>query len=309
MKKTKNRRQLLVVFILIAANVLFFAYTADIPAEELREKYTNQESEFVEIDGMQVHYRDEGKGMPIVLIHGTAASLHTWDEWTKELKKNYRVIRLDIPAFGLTGPHPMRDYSIGNYATFLDKFLTQLRVDSLYIAGNSLGGNIAWYYAAKHPTKVKKMVLIDPSGYPRTGEMPWIFKLARTPILNSIIRYFTPKSIVEKNLKEVYFDDGKVTTQLVDRYYDFTLREGNRTAFIDRAKTDMTDDTDKLKNIVAPTFIIWGNEDIWIPVSDGKRFISDIPTAQLKIMENVGHVPMEEKPLESVQYVLKFFDE
>ena len=305
-KLNNRKRSTLLIILLLVANVLFFAYTDDIPVEQLEEKYANDASKFIEIDGMQVHYRDEGSGMPLVLIHGTAASLHTWDAWTNELKNNYRVIRLDIPAFGLTGPHPAQDYSIETYASFIDHFLAKLNVDSIYLSGNSLGGNIAWYYAAEHPEKVKKLILIDPSGYPRDGEMPWIFKLARTPVLNSIIRYITPKSIIEKNLQQVYFDDSKITSKLIDRYYDMALREGNRTAFIDRAKTDMIDHTSKLKALTTPTLLIWGKEDSWIPVSDGNRFLSDLPNAQLVILENSGHVPMEENPEESLEILLNF---
>ncbi len=304
-----KKRSILIIISLILVNLLFFFLTWDIPLNVLTVKYANQESKFIEIDGMQVHYRDEGKGMPIVLIHGTASSLHTWDVWSNTLKKDYRVIRLDIPAFGLTGPHPKRDYSIENYSNFLDQFLIKLNIDSLHLAGNSLGGNIAWYYAAEHPNKVKKMVLLDPSGYIKQGDLPWIFTLARTPVLNSIIRYFTPRSIVEDNLKQVYFDDSKITDEIIDRYYDFTLREGNRTAFIDRAKTDMIDHTDKLHKITAPTLIIWGENDNWIPVSNGNLFLSDIPNSQLVILKKTGHVPMEEKPNESLQLVLEFINE
>lgn len=306
--RTTKKRSYLLVILLIIANVLFFAYTGDIPVEQLKEKYTNQESKFIEIDGMQVHYRDEGEGMPLVLIHGTAASLHTWDAWTNTLKNDYRVIRLDVPAFGLTGPHPNQDYSIEAYSEFLDHFLTKLDIDSLYLGGNSLGGNIAWYYAAEHPEKVKKLILVDPSGYPRDGEKPWIFKLARTPILNSIIRYITPKSIIEKNLEQVYFDNSKITPELIDRYYDMALREGNRTAFIDRAKTEMVDHTNKLKALNTPTLLIWGKEDIWIPVSDGNRFLSDLANAELVVLKNAGHVPMEESPIESLEAVIEFLE-
>lgn len=306
--RTTKKRSILLILFLILANVLFFAYTGDIPVEELKEKYANDESRFVEIDGMQVHYRDEGKGMAIVLIHGTASSLHTWDAWTDKLKKDYRVIRLDLPAFGLTGPHPTRDYKIENYSNFIDQFLIKLDVDRLYLAGNSLGGNISWHYASEHPEKVKKLILVDPSGYPRDGEKPWIFTLAQTPILNSIIRYFTPKSIIEKNLQQVYFDDSKITPELIDRFYELTLREGNRTAFIDRAKTDMIDHTSKLKTLTTPTLLIWGKEDSWIPVSDGNRFLTDLPNAQLVILENSGHVPMEENPYISLAPVLVFLE-
>lgn len=307
MIKIKNRKKTtLLILLLVLANLIFLAYTGDIPVDQLKEKYANQESKFISIDGMQVHYRDEGESMPIVLIHGTASSLHTWDAWTDRIKSNYRIIRLDIPAFGLTGPHPTQDYRIETYSAFLDHFLTKLNIDSMYLAGNSLGGNISWYYAAEHPTKVKKLILVDPSGYPRNGEKPWIFKLARTPILNSIIRYITPKSIIEKNLQQVYFDDSKITPELIDHYYDMALREGNRTAFIDRAKTDMIDHTHKLKTINTSTLIIWGKDDSWIPVSNGNRFLTDLPNAQLVIIDYSGHVPMEESAEESLKPMLEF---
>jgi pimeloyl-ACP methyl ester carboxylesterase len=127
----------------------------DIPVEELKLEYANEQSEFMELNGLSVHYRDEGEGMPVVLVHGTAASLHTWDDWTNTLKEHYRVIRMDIPAFGLTGPDPKGDYSIDGYVGFLAQFLDQLHIDSMYLAGNSLGGNIAWNFASEHPDKVK----------------------------------------------------------------------------------------------------------------------------------------------------------
>ena len=286
--------------------LFLYLVTWDIPIDELKSKYTNEQSQFVEIDGMQVHYRDEGKGMPIVLIHGTGASLHTWDDWANELKKSYRVIRFDLPAFGLTGPHPNKDYNIKTYSGFVDSFLTKLKIDSLHLAGNSLGGNIAWIYAAEHPGKVQKLVLIDPTGFMKDKEQPWIFTLAQTPILNWVIEYITPKSLIEDNIKQVYFDDSKITPELIDRYYDMTLRTGNRTAFIDRAKTKLVDNTDMLKGINNPTLLMWGKEDIWIPVTDGDKFLGKLPNAKLVVLENVGHVPMEESPSESLQPFLEF---
>lgn len=302
-----SSRPYLWVVILALANALFFVYTADISIDDLKEKYTNEESEFIEVDGMQVHYRDEGVGVPVVLLHGTASSLHTWDGWTEKLKENYRVIRLDLPAFGLTGPRPEADYRIETYARFLDNFLDTVGIDSLYLAGNSLGGNIAWYYAARHPEKIKKLVLVDPSGFMQKKALPWVFKLARTPVLNSIIKYFTPKSLIENNLKQVYYDKSKITPLMIDRYYNLTLRTGNRQAFIDRAKTDMKDQSAMLKSLDVPTLILWGKEDSWIPVSDGELFEANMPNAELVVLEKAGHVPMEEKPAESLEPVLKFF--
>ena len=294
----------IITFILIIA----FNFQKDIPLENLKKKWTNEESEYLDLNGMKVHYRDEGQGEPIVLIHGTAASLHTWDDWTNELKKNYRVIRMDIPAFGLTGPDPEHDYSIKNYTDFIDGFVNKIGLNGFALAGNSLGGQIAWNYAADHPTKVKELILLDPAGYPSSKAKPLIFQIAKTPILNVLVKYITPISIIRKNIEEVYFDDSKVSDALVKRYHEMSLRAGNRDAFIARVKTVFDDTSEKLKSIKSPSLIIWGKEDYWIPVELAPKYHNDIPNSELFIMENVGHVPMEENPDKSVQRTIEFLE-
>ena len=145
----------IVAFSVIALLVLVLGYAAlnyhaDIAVDDLKAKYTNTESEFMDLDGMKVHYRDEGNpsdSIPLVLIHGTSSSLHTWDAWVQDLLPSHRIIRLDMPAFGLTGPNPQQDYSLDYYAHFLHEFLGKLSVKHIYLAGNSLGGSIAWHYA------------------------------------------------------------------------------------------------------------------------------------------------------------------
>lgn len=270
----------------------------------------NPHSNFIEIEGMQVHYRDEGKGFPIVLIHGTAASLHTWNDWTKQLTKSYRIIRLDLPAFGLTGPNKNVDYSIKSYTHFLNQFLSKLKVDKFHLAGNSLGGNIAWNFAAEYPEKVAKLILIDAGGLPTNKTQPGIFKLAKTPLINLFLLYITPKFIIRKNIEQVYADKTKITEQLITRYHKMVLRVGNRKAFIQRAKIDLKlgekANLKKLKSIETPTLLIWGAKDTWIPLDNGKRMDSILPNSTLVILENSGHVPMEENPKESVQLLFNF---
>ena len=132
---------------------------------QAKEVLANNESEFVSIHGMDVHYRREGNGFPIVLVHGTSAILQTWNGWTEELVKNgYEVIRVDLPAFGLTGAHPEHNYTIPYYVSFMESFTNALGVDSFHLAGNSLGGLIAWEYAVDHQQKLGKLILVDPAG-------------------------------------------------------------------------------------------------------------------------------------------------
>jgi pimeloyl-ACP methyl ester carboxylesterase len=296
----------LVVFILLIKGAVY----SDISVEALKAEYANEYSKFIEVNEMQVHYRDEGKGFPIILIHGTASSLHTWNDWTKELTQTYRVIRMDLPAFGITGPNKNADYSIKAYTQFLHQFLAKMDIDKFYLVGNSLGGNIAWNYAAEYPEKIEKLILVDASGLPTNKPQPAIFKMAKTPVLSSLFLYVTPKIFIKKNMKEVYGDETKITDDLVNRYHKMALRVGNRQAFIDRAKIDFKlgekDNLKKLKSIQTPTLLIWGAKDNWIPLDNGKRMNNALINSKLVVLENSGHVPMEESPEESL-IILKEF--
>jgi pimeloyl-ACP methyl ester carboxylesterase len=313
MKKIAKRKYFFYVILIVIILLIKGAVYADISADDLKKEYANEHSKFIEIDEMQVHYRDEGKGVPIVLVHGTASSLHTWDAWTKELTKNYRVIRMDLPAFGITGPNKNADYSIKAYTAFLDQFLTKINVDSFYLVGNSLGGNIAWNYTAEHPKKIEKLILVDASGLPTNKPQPAIFKMAKTPVLSSLFLYVTPKFFIKKNMKEVYGDKSKLTDSLVTRYHKMALRVGNRQAFIDRAKIDFKlgakVNVDKLKSIQTPTLLIWGAKDTWIPLDNGKRMDRILPNSKLVVLKNSGHVPMEENPTESVEILKAFLND
>lgn len=302
----KKLRNITYVLLGLVVAILAFNIHLDIPVTDLKEKYCTTESKFIKINGMDVHYMDEGDGFPIVLLHGTAASLHTWEGWTTTLKQQYRVIRLDLPAFGLTGPHPSNEYSIKAYASFLDNFLATLEIEHFHLAGNSLGGNIAWFYAANYPAKVKKLLLLDPSGYPAQSSLPFVFRLAQTPVVNKLVRYVTPAMMIENNLRQVYHDQSKVTEELITRYHELMLREGNRQAFIERTKTPYIDHSTLLSSISARTLILWGKEDAWIPPVLATHFNKQIPQSELLILDEVGHVPMEEIPQESVKYALRF---
>lgn len=302
----KNQKVRLIIYGILGL-LLFgkYAVSPDKTLEELLPKYAASPSKFMELDGRNIHYRDEGKGEVIVLIHGTGASLHTWDAWVENLRNTHRVIRLDLPAYGLTGADAKKRYSSKDYVDVIDQFLTHLGVEKFHIGGNSLGGLVSWLYASYHPEKVEKLILIDPSGFP-FDSTPMVIQLAKTPVLNLFIRHFTPKSFIEKNLKEVYYDDDLITQQTIDRYYDLTLFEGNRQAFIDRAYIEREDYTARLGDIDLPTLVLWGENDAWIPVTDASRFNAALPQSKVVILPNTGHVPMEERPEESLNVVLQF---
>ena len=286
--------------------VIAIYWKNDIDLNELKDKYAYPSSSFISIDEINVHYRDVGKGQAILLIHGTGASLHTWEKWIDILSSGYRVISFDLPGFGLTGPDPNHNYQISRYSAILDSLMVKLKVDSFHIAGNSLGGLVAWRYTTQFPQKILTLNLIDAAGLPQPGKKPpFIFQLAKLPVLSTLLQKVTPKSIIENSMLDVYKNDQLVTEKLIDRYFELSLREGNRTAFVKRMsqlneKLDISD----LKKITAPVLIQWGKDDRWIPLAKGYEFKELIPHAELKIY-NSGHVPMEENPMETVEdYVI-----
>jgi len=299
-----------VLGVLVILLSLLFGYR-DLPVKALMASYAQAPSAFLSIDGMEVHYRDQGNSkdsIPVVLLHGTGASLHTFDTWSNELQNEYRIIRMDLPGFGLTGPFPDRNYSMDHYVDFIEKFLTSLGISQCILGGNSLGGAISWQFAVKNPGMVNKLILIDAAGYPLESEsVPLAFKIARIPVLNKVLTFITPRGMVRSSVENVYADPSKVAESIVERYFKLTLREGNRQALVDRMAEDaQTDNTDLVKSILQPTLVLWGEKDLLIPVSYAQRFHRDLPESRLVILKNTGHVPMEESPEESLAPVLEF---
>ncbi|MFN6080021.1 MAG: alpha/beta fold hydrolase [Bacteroidota bacterium] len=287
--------------------VIAIYWKNDIDLNELKDKYAYPSSSFISIDGINVHYRDVGKGEAILLIHGTGASLHTWEKWIDILSPGYRVISFDLPGFGLTGPDPNHNYQISRYTVILDSLMVKLKVDSFHIAGNSLGGLVAWRYTTQFPQKILTLNLIDAAGLPQPGKKPpFIFQLAKLPVLSTLMQKVTPKSIIKNSMLDVYKNDQLVTEKLIDRYFELSLREGNRTAFVKRmSQLNEKLDINDLKRITAPVLIQWGKDDRWIPLAKGYEFKKIIPKAELKIY-NRGHVPMEENPMETVEDYMIF---
>ncbi len=298
------------LFVLVVALSCFY-WKNDIPIETLKSKYTTAASAFVDVMQMQVHYRDEGNKndtLPLVLIHGTGASLHTWEEGVKLLTDSFRVITLDLPAYGLTGPNPQRIYSQEFYVQFIDEFLKSIHVNKCIIGGNSLGGAIAWNYTYEHPSKVEKLILIDAAGYPMISESkPIAFTLAQIPVLKHMLNYITPRFLAKKSVLNVYDDPSKVTEKVVDRYFDLILREGNRQAFVDRMNfSTYPDHLIRLRTIKTPTLIVWGENDKLIPIENAQKFHADLPNDTLVVLEKTGHVPMEENPGRTVDAIRLF---
>lgn len=293
-------KKLLIGLLLVITATLAMLYRSERSAEEIEGMYADTSSRFLNIMGMRVHYRLEGDpadSTPLVLVHGTSSSLHTWDSIVPVLRKDRRILRIDLPGFGLTGPTPDRVYGLDRYHQFLDSLFDRLGIRSCIIGGNSLGGLIAWTYAVHDSSRVKGLVLIDAAGYPRGKEEGNIgFKLAAMPGVGRVLSRFTPRILIRKSLEGSYGDPALVNEVLVDRYYDLLLREGNRVAMIDMFSSRRPAQHQQIASIRKPTLIIWGDKDRLIDVSNAYRFQQDLPGSMLLIIPGSGHVPMEESP-------------
>jgi pimeloyl-ACP methyl ester carboxylesterase len=303
------------VFLLLLASLLValtWSWATERPVETLLARWAAPPSYFVSLQGMQVHVRDEGPRddpIPIVLIHGTSASLHTWDGWVAALSPHRRVIRMDLPGFGLTGPAPDGGYSMARYTGFMRDLLDLLKLNEVVMAGNSLGGGIAWQTALAYPTRVRQLVLVDAAGYPlQPQSMPIGFRLAQISWLTPITQKIMPRQMVEASVRNVYGQPDKVSPALVDRYYELTLREGNRASLTQRFQ-DRSSDADlagQISQLSLPTLILWGKQDRLIPPDHAQSFHQDIAGSQLQVFEGLGHVPHEEDPEATVQAVKRF---
>lgn len=301
---------LVLVLLLATAAFVAWSWAPDIPVQVLKARWGQPPSQFVEVAGLQVHVRDEGPRsdpLPIVLVHGTAASLHTWEGWAAELRKQRRVIRFDLPGFGLTGPNAANDYSIAVYVRFVADLMDKLGVQRFVIGGNSLGGEIAWAVAHAHPQRVDRLILVDAAGYWfESRSVPLGFRVAGLPALQPLMKNLLPPGLMDKSVRSVYGRPERVTPELVAHYTDMILREGNRAALRQRLIQRNTGRADDIKDLKLPTLILWGAQDRLIPPDYAKRFAQDIKGSKLVMFETLGHVPQEEDPTATLVPVREF---
>ncbi len=303
---------LAVVAGLIAVLWAVFA-TPDIPVATLKAKYANEASQFVELSpGTVIHVRDEGPrdGFPIVLVHGSNASLHTWEPWVQRLTaKGYRVVTLDLPAHGLSGPTPQGLYTNAAYVGIVEQLVDRLQLQRFVLGGNSMGGGVSWRYAVAHPDRLAGLILVDASGkpMPKGSSPPLGFRLARVPIARDILATVTPRGLIDTSFKQSVSNQAIATPAMIDRYWELLLYPGNRRATVQRFGQYQGDDgaAAKLKGLTVPTLILWGREDKLIPVEVAEWFNSQIPGSRVTILDNIGHIPMEEAPDRSLAPVLE----
>ncbi|MGQ7828603.1 alpha/beta fold hydrolase [Altererythrobacter sp. Z27] len=289
---------LLVAFLLLR--------TPDTDPAEMRAKYAGAPSQFVELgNGLTVHLRDEGpRDAPvIILLHGSNADLSTWQPWVEALKADYRVIRFDQRGHGLTGPAPDDDYSPASFVGDIQAVADNLGLEQFVLGGNSMGGGLTVAYAIEHPDRLYGMVLVDAGGAPiqREGGGNIGFTIARTPVINKLMEHVTPRSMVEKSLRQSVSNEEVVTPQAVDRYWEMLRYPGNRAATVARFSLPRTPFTEEqVAALDMPALVMWGVEDALIPVEAGRWYDRVLPASTLVEYPGIGHLPQDEAPEQSV---------
>ncbi|VXC55440.1 Alpha/beta hydrolase [Oceanicaulis sp. 350] len=297
--------------ILLAVLVIaFFAWTLrPLDMDAVSQQWMTEQDRFVTVDGEDWRVRESGPedAPALVLIHGFSHSLEAWDAMAAELEADHRIIRFDLPGHGLTGPRADQAYSVTDTVAQVSALLDEIAPDRFAIGGNSLGGLVAWRYAADHPDRVTDLILIDPGGYPNLGVAD-----DPAPVPDAVRAYLSlaPEAGVAYATSTLYADPSRVSPEQLERIRAMMRVEGNGQALIERIEQfTLPDPNPDLARIAAPTLIVWGSNDAMIPATHGPRFDAAIPNSRLVLMQNTGHVPMEEWPVETAALVRDFLND
>lgn len=298
----------LVLLAIMIGGALAWLYTPDKRRAALEKEYADPPSVFLDVAGIRLHVRDTGpRAAPsIVLLHGFGSSLHTWEDWARDLERDHRVIRYDIPGFGLTGADPSRDYTDGRSVAVLVALMDRLGVTRASIIGNSMGGRIAWTFASLNPERTEKLVLIAPDGFASSGR-----EYGATPKVSLMIRtlpYVLPSFMLRASLAPAYANADGMTDALFRRYRDMMLAPGVRGAIVDRMSQQvLVDPVPLLQRIEVPTLLMWGEKDGVIPFANSADYLQALPHATLAALPGIGHLPQEEAS-DTVRVLREFLD-
>ncbi len=295
------------VLLVLLVTVGIWAWTPDRSRADLNARYLDASTRYRDVAGTSLRVRDTGpKNAPcIIFLHGFGSSLETWESWAKVLSANYRVVRFDLPGSGLSEADRSGRYDDARSVELMRSLMDQLGIDRAVLVGNSIGGRIAWKFAAAFPDRLGKLVLVSPDGFASPG-----FEYGRTPQIPAVLglmKYFLPKPLLRANLAAAYADPARLTDGVVDRYYDLLRAPGNRAALIDRLRqTVLEDPVPLLRRIETPTLLLWGEQDRLIPYANAADYMRTLPHATLVSFADLGHVPQEEAPDESMPPLLEF---
>jgi pimeloyl-ACP methyl ester carboxylesterase len=291
------------------AVALYGLWTPDLERAELEKRYFSSSPQIIDADGLKVYYKETGpQGAPaLLLLHGFGSSLQAWDDWSVKLAQKYRVIRLDLPGFGLTGASPANDYSEEKDLAFLTHFADKLSLEKFSVIGHSMGGKMAWSLAASQPERVQALVLMAPDGFPETKDIGT--KPYEVPAIMGLIKYVLPKYLVRKSIEPAFAEADALSDALVNRYYDMLRAPGVRGAILERSnQTIYTDPVPRLKAIKAPTLLIWGEQDQMIPSTNAQSYATVLSNSSTVLVPKLGHLLQEEQPEKGLAAVMQFLD-
>ena len=301
---------------LVGLGGYFVLKRGDIPYETLASRYESADSHYVDLPGgLHVHYREQGapNAPTILLIHGYSVATQTWDQWAGRLKDDYHVVSLDLPGHGLTRAPAGYHAAIETFRDTVAAFAHAKGLSHFAIAGNSMGGNVAWEYALAHPDEVDALILVDSAGWPPSAASaanePAFFKLLRNPVLSPLLRDLDNASFFRKGLQAAYADPARADDALVTRYVELSRAPGHRDILIQLmlgARTRNFATPERLAAIKAPTLILVGDQDHLIPPADAEKFHAAISGSELISYAGVGHMPQDEHAEESATAVSEF---
>jgi len=291
------------------AVALYGLWAPDLERAELEKRYFSSSPQIIDVGGLKVYYKETGpQGAPaLLLLHGFGSSLQAWDEWSLKLEQTYRVIRLDLPGFGLTGASPANDYSEEKDLAILTHFADKLGLEKFSVIGHSMGGKMAWSLAASQPERVQALVLMAPDGFPETKDIGT--KPYEVPAIMGLIKYVLPKYLVRKSIEPAFAQADALNDALVNRYFDMLRAPGVRGAILERSnQTIYTDPVPPLKAIKAPTLLIWGKQDQMIPSTNAQSYANVLSNSTTVLIPKLGHLLQEEQPEKGLTAVMQFLD-
>ncbi|HRQ23869.1 MAG TPA: alpha/beta hydrolase [Anaerolineales bacterium] len=275
------------------------------------ESLTDSDSQFIEINGLNVHYKKYGNGEPVfILLHGFGASLFSWREVTEPLAEIGTVIAYDRPAFGLT-ERPMEwdginPYSQETQVELVIGLMDALGVEKAILVGNSAGGTIAMLTALQYPQRVESLILVDPAVYAGGGAPSW-----SRPLLNRLGPLFARQIQTRgPELVEVaWHDPSKITPEIMEGYQK-PLRVENWDKALWYLTTSSRESSlaERLDKFTLPILVITGDDDRFVPTEQSVRLAGELPNASLVVIPQSGHVPHEETPAEFMQAVIDFLN-
>jgi pimeloyl-ACP methyl ester carboxylesterase len=299
----------LVVMAAIAFTAFWFSRPADVSFESVRANVPNsQYSHFAEIDGVRVHYQENGIGTPLVLIHGFTSSVFSWKDVFEPLSKNFHVIAVDLKGFGFSGK-PDGEYTRRAQATLVAHLLDHLQIDKAWLCGNSMGGDVSLNFAVQNPQRVAGLILIDSGGVKVEGRSSLTPSYLFIPVIGRALTALALRSdkLVREGLEKSFYDHAKITDERVAAYYrPLQTRGGQLAALRARTQADEFPVEPDLGKINARTLIVWGAEDALIPLEAGRKMNSLIKDSKLLVIEKCGHLPQEENPERVVDEITRF---